>query len=257
MRIKIFAALALLALAALPALACPQFAAGNAAYQAADYEGALVAYKSCLEPDGRTNSASLAYNLGNAYFRLDSLGKAILFYEKARRLAPADEAILHNLQFAQARTQDKAETPDNPLLRILYKIHHALSLDTQLLVFVGISWMIAVLLALLFLKKPRTALRDILFLCVFLLALAGGVGVLSAAGKVWQLEGVEWGVVTGRTADVHSGPGKQYPVLNELSEGATVEVLSQQGEGGNRWAQVRFGSAVEGFVPLSQMGIVD
>jgi hypothetical protein len=122
-------------------------------------------------------------------------------------------------------------------------------------VFIGFSWLLAALLAVLFLKRPQNAARDIVFLGLFLLVLSGGAGLVSAGQKVWTLERTSLGVVTGRTADVYSGPGKQYPVLNELNEGTTVEVLSVQ-ETKGQWAQVRLRN-IEGFVPLTQMGVVE
>jgi tetratricopeptide (TPR) repeat protein len=54
-------------------------------------------------------SGDLYYNLGNAYYRLGDLGHAILNYERARRLAPADEDLNHNLQLASLRVTDRIE----------------------------------------------------------------------------------------------------------------------------------------------------
>jgi tetratricopeptide (TPR) repeat protein len=234
---------------------CPGFQAANERYTQGDYAGALAEYKLCLDSAGSSTDAALDYNLGNTYFRMDSLGMAILFYERAHRLAPADKDIAHNLKFARARAIDKTEEESNPILRILFEVHHALSLDAQLLVFIGFSWLLAALLAVFFLKRPQHAMRDVLFLCMFVLVFSGGVGLASAGQKIWTLERTSLGVVTGRTADVYSGPGPQYPVLNELNEGTAVEVLSVQGTE-SKWAQIRLGN-IEGFVPLTQMGVVE
>jgi len=42
-------------------------------------------------------ASSLFYNLGNAYYKQNDLPRAILYYEKARLLAPWDEDIRQNL----------------------------------------------------------------------------------------------------------------------------------------------------------------
>ena len=42
----------------------------------------------------------LFYNLGNACFKSDRLGEAILWYERARLLSPRDEGIGANLHFS-------------------------------------------------------------------------------------------------------------------------------------------------------------
>lgn len=54
-------------------------------------------------------SEDLYYNLGNVYYRLGDLGHAILNYERAHRLAPADEDLRHNLQLANLRVTDRIE----------------------------------------------------------------------------------------------------------------------------------------------------
>src|SRR5215217_4594832 len=54
-------------------------------------------------------SPEVYYNLGNCYFKLDSIGKCILNFERAHQLAPDDEDITHNLQLASLHTTDKIE----------------------------------------------------------------------------------------------------------------------------------------------------
>src|ERR1051326_9200952 len=75
---------------------------GNFAKAAEEYE------KSIAEGYG---SPELYYNLGNSYYKLDNIGKSILNYERAKKLAPQDEDIAFNLKLANQRTIDKIETP--------------------------------------------------------------------------------------------------------------------------------------------------
>ena len=58
---------------------------GNTAYAAGDFNSAAAAYESVLRY--RISDPRVEYNLGNAEFRRGNLGKAILHYERARRLA--------------------------------------------------------------------------------------------------------------------------------------------------------------------------
>ncbi len=80
---------------------------GNALYQKNQFEEATVAYEKVLSYGYESNE--LYYNLGNSYFRLGKLGYSILNYEKALKLAPSDEDIIHNLAIANSRTIDKIE----------------------------------------------------------------------------------------------------------------------------------------------------
>lgn len=72
---------------------------GNKYYEQKDYPKAIESYLQILAKD--IESAPLYFNLGNAYFKNGDLGYAILFYMKAKRMAPDDLAIRHNLEFAQ------------------------------------------------------------------------------------------------------------------------------------------------------------
>lgn len=80
---------------------------GNEYYKNNHYQLAIDEY-SKLVSDGY-QGASLFYNLGNAYYRLGKVGYAILYYEKAIKLAPGDEDIKHNLQLAKLNLKDKVD----------------------------------------------------------------------------------------------------------------------------------------------------
>jgi len=71
-----------------------RFQGAVAAYGKGDYKQAIEGFEA-LTREGL--SASLLYNLGNSYARQGQVGKAILNYERALRLAPGDSDILGNL----------------------------------------------------------------------------------------------------------------------------------------------------------------
>lgn len=102
------------ATAVLPGLAIPTarlhaqdelFEEGNRLYQQEDYQGALDNYLRIREAG--FESPGLYYNIGNAYFKANELGRAILYYERARRLAPGDADILANLELARSLGADE------------------------------------------------------------------------------------------------------------------------------------------------------
>ena len=100
----------LLALAVHPSHAGAQgdfYGEGNRLYQEGDFEGALEAYSSIL--GAGFESGDLHFNTGNAYFKLGDLGRAILHYERARRLLPRDEGVQANLALARRLTVDEVE----------------------------------------------------------------------------------------------------------------------------------------------------
>lgn len=73
----------------------------DSAYSAEDYKTALSLYNQALEQDG--SSSDLQYNIANANYRLGNTGKAILGYERALRLNPANANARVNLDFVNSR----------------------------------------------------------------------------------------------------------------------------------------------------------
>lgn len=82
------------------------FEQGNAAYEQNDFEGAHSHYLSIGEG---FSSFEYHYNLGNTYYKLDSIPQAILHYEKAALVDPGDEDLVMNLKIANQRVKDKIE----------------------------------------------------------------------------------------------------------------------------------------------------
>jgi tetratricopeptide (TPR) repeat protein len=81
------------------------FEAANGAYQDKKYSEASELYEQLLAEGYR--SAELEYNLGNAYFRQNDLGRAILHFERAKLLSPGDADIEHNLKIARSQVVDE------------------------------------------------------------------------------------------------------------------------------------------------------
>ena len=74
------------------------FQTGIKYYQEGNYDDAIKMF-SKIEKSG-IESAALYYNLGDAYFKSGDLGRAVLYYHRAKRLGPGDADIINNLKFA-------------------------------------------------------------------------------------------------------------------------------------------------------------
>lgn len=78
------------------------------AYKTGDYAAAAAQFESIAET--RVDNPDLFYNTGNAYLKSKDLGRAILWYERARKLTPSDPDLRFNLAYAQSLLKDKKET---------------------------------------------------------------------------------------------------------------------------------------------------
>jgi len=124
------------------------FEQATTAYNDGAYETSIDLYKTILESG--EHSASLYYNLGNSYYKLNDIPNSIYFYEKALLLAPNDPEILNNLGYAQQMTLDAIETlPETGLARFYKKVTNALHFDQW--AYLGVAFMfLFVLLYVLF-----------------------------------------------------------------------------------------------------------
>jgi tetratricopeptide (TPR) repeat protein len=93
------------------------FESGNRLYQEGKYFEAIQSYQKIIEL--KYHSGPLYYNIGNAYYKLQEVGRAILFYERARRLMPHNENLKANIALANLTVVDKFEQqPQFIFLRI-------------------------------------------------------------------------------------------------------------------------------------------
>lgn len=84
------------------------FASGNTLYAEGRYEEAIKAYEAIL--DTGLESAELYYNIGNASFRSNKIGYAVLYYKKALKADPGFEAADKNLDYVSLYLEDKLES---------------------------------------------------------------------------------------------------------------------------------------------------
>jgi len=98
------------------------FNQSNNLYNANSFEQAIDGYKSILNKD--INNGILYYNIGNCYYRLNDLGYARLFYEKAKLYNPTDRDVLHNIELVKAQLIDDIKNiPQFFLVKIINDIN--------------------------------------------------------------------------------------------------------------------------------------
>lgn len=190
------------------------------------------------------SSADLYYNLGCAYFKAGQLGYAIANFHRAEKLAPDDEDVKINLEFAKLFVVDKIDTgppkffPDkvqNALGKIHPNQYFWISLVAFALVFLFLS-----------LKRLRLMRRTANTLAVALLVLS----LASAGAMVWVLKVnylVKEGVIVASQTEVLSGPGSDFELQFDAHEGLTFKVLDRK----NDYYLGLFANKLKGWVKSS------
>src|SRR5262249_58044506 len=94
------------------------------------YRQAIAGYEQLIAAG--IHNAKLYYNLGNAYFRLNDLGHAILHYRRGLRLEPGNRQLQANVRYARSQRVDQINVRNQrALLPHLFFWHNALSLQTH------------------------------------------------------------------------------------------------------------------------------
>ena len=78
-----------------------------------------------LARDGGIHNGKLYYNIGNAYFRMEDLGRAVLNYRRALETMPNDVNLQQNLACARAKCLDRIEVEQKTrVLETLFFWHY-------------------------------------------------------------------------------------------------------------------------------------
>jgi len=226
------------------------FDEANGLYKAEDYSGALTLYQKIAEAG--YESADLYYNMGNSYYRTGEIGEAILYFEKALLISPADKDIQHNLNMAESHTRDRApggkEDDANPVLQGVLQFHYFLGVNRGLWFFASSLLLLAVSIGLrLFYSGDRDYLFIPFWALLFLVLITVGTSV---AYRIYNVHFVSRGVVVNVNTDVMSGPGDQFQVLNRIHEGTRFLITDEQ----QNWVQLEIGETVKGWVQQNDIG---
>ncbi|TFH27693.1 MAG: tetratricopeptide repeat protein [Bacteroidia bacterium] len=218
------------------------FLKGNALYEEGNYEEALGVYNQVLQ-DGK-ESAGLYYNMGNAAYRSNSIGYAILYYEKAIKLEPTHEDAANNLEFvSRYRLDTFEEVPQLFLAAWIRGFVHLLPERTwstlAMLFFLALLTGIVV-----YLFAKRIALKKTGFVSALAALLLFGLAFSSAASRHREIIHPDAGIILAPSVVVRSSPSESGTELFILHEGTKIEI-SEEVSG---WRNIRVIDGREGWI---------
>jgi tetratricopeptide (TPR) repeat protein len=205
------------------------------------YRQAAAGFSALVEAG--VHNAALEYNLGNAYFRLDDIGQAILHYSRAQQLDSSDQKISANLEYVRRQVEPAIErSGQDRLIRSLLFLHYGTALRSRFFAAAALSFAGWLLLGL-HLRWPRRG-----FLVVGGLAIA--LALSFAASVTWQVhEDTRHprAVLVGSPTILRLGRGEAYdPALQQpLGPGVEMRIIQQRGD----WAEVRLPNDQTGWLP--------
>jgi len=209
----------------------PDLDAANRAYTSGSYDESARLFQQIIATRGY--SAPLCFNLGNAEAKAGHLGTALLNYERARYLAPADRDIDHNLQLV--RKQAGLE-PNSfrwwqiALLSIKWTVWLGIMGVTLLLIFLSIIGTPYAPALSGVTKIPLRLLKNIFRAVLFAgipFCLLMGYFELSTIGFASRVEGV---IVASKQATLRLSPFESADAIGTIPEGELVTVLDRHND---------------------------
>lgn len=198
------------------------FEEGARLYQEGQFIEALDQYHSILDMD--YENSAVYYNLGNCYYKLDDIGRAILYYERAKQLLPNDEDLNANLALARLNVVDKIEPlPQFILIRLIKGLYDLLP-SSLLLYSAGIFYLLTVLFLIVWfavrsLYLRRFGLKASIFTGALLLA-----SLLIFWGQSWEKRATVEAIILADTVQVQASPSEESTELFVLHTGTKVRI---------------------------------
>ena len=214
------------------------------------YEKAILNYEKIIS-DGRIKNSKLYYNLGNAYFLKEDIGRAILNYRRAERLDKGDTNIQKNLAFARSRRTDTVDVKtEDRILETLFFWHYDFSIKTKFLVtclFFAIVCISATVVLWRGKSAPLVATAVICGLLTVSFLASVTLEIRSRANTIC-------GVITTQQVVARQGDGPNYPesFKDPLHAGTEFDLLERR----SGWFHIRLSDDSDGWIPDNSADLI-
>jgi tetratricopeptide (TPR) repeat protein len=219
----------------------------NEFYQKNQFEDAIGLYSKTV--DLQFESTVLYYNLGNAYFKNGENAKAILWFEKARRLDPNNEDIIHNVAFVQQKLIDKIEVLPELFIVKWWNVCSNLFTENQ---WANLSIIACSIFALCFLLILLIRISWIRTTTIFIIILASFLTIFSLvfAKKVTNRYTQQpEGIIMQHVINVKSTPNEKGSDLFVIHSGLKVGITDRL----NEWVEIRLPNGEKGWILAGQI----
>ena len=223
------------------------FDSANDFYKIEKFEKAIELYQQIALKG--TISAELYYNLGNSYYKINKVGPAIYYFEKAQKLDPTNEDTQNNLIFAKRLALDNIEElPKNIFQKFNENYLQQLSYNQWAIVSVVFSFLVS-LLVLLFYFANSSTLRRVYFvssICSFLLLI---ISLLITYNQFLFFKNNKEAIVFAETSNVKNAPTFNSEEVFILHEGTKVIVLDTI----DNWKKIKLADGKQGWINAKEI----
>ncbi len=222
----------------------------NEAYINEEYAYAAELFENIINQG--YESYYLHYNLGNAYFKDNKIGLAILNFERAKRLNPSSDRVNHNLMVANSRIIDRLEPVPklfyqkwwNSLINVMNTNQWAISTIVLLFIFLVFASLF------LFLKNMKSK-KISFYTSIFILLLTVFSFIITNQSYLRTTSENEAIVLSVRVT-AKSAPSKTSTDLFVIHEGTKVEIINTLGH----WTEIKLANGNIGWIEENSIKII-
>lgn len=216
------------------------------AYDSAQYHKAIdILEKEMLaQKENGVESADLYYNLGNAYYRIDNLGKARLYYERATLLNPGDRDTQRNINFIKSKMVDKIPIADSFFVKVwFHSVQNWFSADGWAKIGVTCFLLLIIAAGFYFFSKKEIMKKAGFYVGISMVIFTIFANVF-AFNQKRQIEEREFAIVMAKEAVIHSSPDSNSTSLMLIHEGTKVLISKED----RYWLEVEIENGVIGWI---------
>ncbi len=222
----------------------------DSAFAKEDYQEALERY---LQVADSTESAQVCYNLGCTYYRMDSIAKSILWFERALLIDPGNGDIRFNLELTRSKTIDKITAVHEMFFVNVYRsIVNMMNLRAWAVTCIVMFALFLVCLSLYFFFDRMMIRKAGFFLSIFFF-------VMVVLGNVCALQQRSYsanrskGVIMDSAVTVKSTPSESGNDLFVIHEGTSFVI---QDNSMKEWCEIRIADGKVGWILKKQMEVI-
>jgi tetratricopeptide (TPR) repeat protein len=218
------------------------FVNANNLYKAGKFEDAIKKYE--IIESKKLVSLELYYNLGNSYYKLNKVGPAIYYYEKALNIDSSNEDVRNNLVFAKRLALDNIEELPKTVLQKFNKNYlQKLSYDQWAIVVITFS-VLGSLFFLLFYFAEIPSKKRFYFVIstVSFILLLGSLFITYSQYNTSKTNNPA--IVFAEETEIRNAPTLNSEIVFKLHEGTKVIVLDAVDD----WKKVKIKDGKLGWI---------
>ncbi len=222
----------------------------DSAYIRNDFTTAIQIYEMILRTG---ESADIYYNLGNSYYKIGDIAKAILNYERALILKPANKDIRSNLEIARAKTVDKVtDVPELFFITWLKSITNSMGIQSWAIIAISFFLLFIVSIYIFFFSTKIVARKTFFILALFFLVFCVIANISAAFQRKVRLNRMN-AIIISPSVTIRSTPNDNGTSLFILHEGRKVFIKDDSMKD---WKEIQLEDGNVGWVKKNDLEVI-